>query len=238
MMRPPAPRAWGAGLVIGIVTNNQDPEKMGRVKVKFPVLTEDGGQPVESDWARVLTPSAGTGRGVWMTPQVEEEVVCGFENDDARRPFVIGSLFNGRTKPIDDLRQNDDGSFALVSTEKGFVHTAKDLTFKSDQKMIIEVTNDQTNKVDGKQEHTVQGDFKHETKATGSLKSGTSYTIEAGSSMTIKGVSISIEAQGSLSLKGATVSIEAQTQATLKGAMVDVEGSGMTNVKGGIVNLG
>jgi uncharacterized protein involved in type VI secretion and phage assembly len=239
LMNKPAKRSWGGGLVVGIVTNNNDPDKMGRVKVKYPVMLEtDGGSEVESHWGRILTPSAGDQRGIWMTPQVDEEVVVAFENEDSRRPLILGSVFNGRQKPVDDLTQSNDGSFAVVSTEKGFVHTAKDLTFKSDQKMIIEIESDQTNTVKGKQEEKITGNFTHETSGSGSLKSGSSYTIEAGSSMSIKGVNVTVEAQGSLTLKGSTVSIEAQTQATLKGMQVDVQGSAMASVKGAIVNLG
>jgi phage protein D/phage baseplate assembly protein gpV len=237
LISPREPERWGRGLVIGLVTNVNDPDKMGRVKLKFPALVVSG-QPPESDWARVTSLMASNKRGVWMQPQVDDEVVVAFENDDIRRPIVLGAVFNGRDKGGDDLLQNSDGSFAVLATEKGFIKTAKDLTIKSDEKMIIEITSDQTNTVKGKQDEKISGNFTHQTDGSGSMKSGSSYTIEAGSTLTLKGVSVSIEASGSLKLKGATVDIESQGPATLKGLTVDVQGSTMTNIKGALINLG
>jgi uncharacterized protein involved in type VI secretion and phage assembly len=233
LVQPPERPKWGAHAVVGLVTNVNDPDKLGRVKVKYPALVGAdgaGGLPAESFWARIATLAASHNRGVLMLPEVNDEVVVVFENGDTRRPLIVGSVFNGTDKPGDDLLQSNDGSFALVSNQKSFVHTKRDMTFKSDENMIIEVTKDQTEKADG--------NYKHEAGSMAALKAGTSYTIEAGSSMTIKGATISVEAHGSLKLKGATVDIESSGPATFKGAMVDIQGSAVTNVKGAIVNLG
>lgn len=83
------------GLVVGIVTNNQDTEKLGRVKVKFPWLHDS----VESWWARIAYPMAGKERGYWWIPEVEDEVLVGFEHGDVRFPYVVGGLHNGVDKP-------------------------------------------------------------------------------------------------------------------------------------------
>jgi uncharacterized protein involved in type VI secretion and phage assembly len=231
LVHPPEKRDWASHLVVALVTNVNDPDKLGRVKVKFPVLPDDRtSQPAESFWARVVTTAASNNRGLLMLPEVDDEVVVAFENGDARRPLVIGALFNGRNKPGDELLQTQDGSFSVVSNKKAFVHTKEDLTFKSDKKMILQITGDREEKTDAK--------LKSEAGSSAELKAGSSYTIEAGSSMTIKGASITVEAQGSLKLKGATVDIESQGPATLKGATVDVQGQAMTNIKGAIVNLG
>jgi uncharacterized protein involved in type VI secretion and phage assembly len=90
------------GVVIGIVTNNQDPDKLGRVKVKFPWLSDQD----ESDWARVAAPMAGKGRGAFFLPEVDDEVLVAFEHGDARVPYVIGALWNGKDAPP---RDNGDG---------------------------------------------------------------------------------------------------------------------------------
>ena len=50
-----------------------------------------------------------------MLPVVGEEVLVGFEHGDTTRPYVLGSLFNGVDVPGDDLTQNQDGSFAVLS---------------------------------------------------------------------------------------------------------------------------
>jgi phage protein D len=83
------------GVVVGLVTNNDDPDKLGRVKLKFPWLA-DG---YESDWARLIQPGAGPDSGVMFLPEVNDEVLVAFEFGDVRRPFVVGGLWNGRDKP-------------------------------------------------------------------------------------------------------------------------------------------
>ena len=59
------------GVVVGVVTNNQDPDGLGRVKVRFPWLSEEH----ESHWARMVTPMAGNDRGFYMLPEVDDEVL-------------------------------------------------------------------------------------------------------------------------------------------------------------------
>ena len=112
---------FGSQLVLGVVTNNGDPDNMGRVRVRYPALGPDA----EGAWARIATVSAGNARGVLMLPVVGEEVLVGFEHDDTTRPYVLGSLFNGVDVPGDDLTQSEDGSFALLSDQK-IIATAKD----------------------------------------------------------------------------------------------------------------
>ena len=231
LVHKPEKRDWASHPVVALVTNVNDPDKLGRVKVKYPALPDDKtSQPAESFWARIVTTAASNNRGLLMLPEVDDEVLVVFENGDARRPLIVGALFNGRNKPNDELLQTQDGSFAVVSNKKGFVHTKEDLTFKSDKKMILQITGDREEKTDA--------NMKSEAASSAKLKAGTSYEIEAGSSMTIKGASVTVEASGSLKLKGATVDIESQGPATLKGATVDVQGQAMTNIKGAIVNLG
>jgi phage protein D len=83
------------GVVVAQVTNNDDPQKLGRVKLKFPWLS-DG---YESDWARMTQAGAGPDSGVEFLPEVNDEVLVAFEFGDVRRPVVIGGLHNGRDKP-------------------------------------------------------------------------------------------------------------------------------------------
>ncbi len=210
LIRQPESRDWSSSLVVGVVTNNNDPDQMGRVRVKYPSLSDSE----ESAWARIATPSAGNARGLLMLPQPNEEVIVGFEHNDPRRPIVVGSLFNGKDKPGPDLLQNRDGSFAMLSNEKAHMHTKKDFEIKSDQNMIVEITKDEKVKVGGNSEHTSTGNNKLKAQQ---------FNVEAGSTMTLKGVSVTVEASASLTLKGATV---------------DIQGSGPVNIKGAIINLG
>lgn len=211
LIRPPADREWSSsGIVVGVVTNNNDPEQRGRVRVKYPSLSDKE----ESAWAPVATAASGNARGLLMLPQPDEEVVIGFEHGDSRRPIVLGSTFNGKDKPGPDLLQNRDGSFAVLSDEKIHQHSKKDFEIKSDQKMIVEIKQDEKTTVQGKSEHTTTGS---------NTQKAQTFTVEAGSSMTVKGVSVTVEASAALTLKGATV---------------DIQGSGPVSIKGAIINIG
>jgi uncharacterized protein involved in type VI secretion and phage assembly len=90
------------GVVCGVVTNNQDPDGMHRVKVRLPWLTLDH----ESHWARVVAPMAGADRGAYFLPEVDDEVLLAFEHGCLEHPFVVGSLWNGKDKPHEN---NSDG---------------------------------------------------------------------------------------------------------------------------------
>jgi phage protein D/phage baseplate assembly protein gpV len=226
LMHPPQERPWGHSMVVGIVTNNNDPEHMGRIRVRYPSLTDQE----EGAWARVLSHNLGKDRGIFMLPQVDDEVVVAFESGDPRSPLVIGSVFNGNNKPGNEFLADQKGGIVVMSDDIARVHSKEDMTFKSDKKLMIEVTSDSDTKI--------KGSSKSKTDSSVEMKAGSSYTLEAGSSMTIKGASISVESQGSLKLKGATVEIESQGPATLKGAMIDINASGIANLKGSMVNIG
>lgn len=80
------------GAVIGLVTNITDPEGQGRVKVRFPWLSDD----VESHWARIAQPYAGGKRGSFWLPEVGDEVVVVFDRGDPNHPYVLGGVWNGQ----------------------------------------------------------------------------------------------------------------------------------------------
>ena len=117
-------------LVLGIVTNNNDPENMGRVRVMIPALADP--QDAEGAWARIATPSAGKERGLLMLPVVGEEVLIGFEHDDTTRPvrprLAVQRQGHARRRPASGART---GSFALRSDKKIYVESKEDFTIKS-----------------------------------------------------------------------------------------------------------
>src|SRR5439155_1194484 len=99
--RGPMPSEGSAtlfGVEIALVTNLQDPQKLGRVKVCFPRMS---GMP-ESDWARVVQPAAGPGRGFYWLPEVNDEVLVAFEMGQPNRPYVLRGLWNAKDKPMKD----------------------------------------------------------------------------------------------------------------------------------------
>ncbi len=91
------------GVAAGIVTNNQDTDDLGRVKLRFPWLSDEN----ETDWVRIATFMAGPDRGSFFLPEVDDEVLVAFENGDLQRPYVIGMLWNGRHAPPEI---NSDGN--------------------------------------------------------------------------------------------------------------------------------
>jgi phage protein D len=95
LLTPEAQNAPAEGLAIGIVTDNQDPEGQGRVKVKYPWLSSEH----SSDWARVVAPGGGPGRGIQFLPEINDEVLVGFERGDILYPYVLGGLWNGQDAP-------------------------------------------------------------------------------------------------------------------------------------------
>jgi uncharacterized protein involved in type VI secretion and phage assembly len=91
------------GVAAAIVTNNRDPEGLGRVKVTFPWLSEEN----ETAWVRIATMMAGPERGSFFLPEVDDEVLVAFEHGDINSPYVIGMLWNGAGGPPE---QNSDGN--------------------------------------------------------------------------------------------------------------------------------
>jgi uncharacterized protein involved in type VI secretion and phage assembly len=83
--------------VIGVVTDNKDPSKLGRVKVKVPVLVEGE----TSWWAPIIMLGAGKNRGWFFIPEKDDEVLVIFEHGDMDRPLVVGALWGGKDKPPD-----------------------------------------------------------------------------------------------------------------------------------------
>ena len=99
------------GVVVGVVTNNQDPDGRGRVKVRFPWLSEEH----ESAWARVVTPMAGNDRGLFLLPEVDDEVLVAFEHGRVELPYVLGALWNGQDKPPADNADGENNIRVLKS---------------------------------------------------------------------------------------------------------------------------
>ena len=90
------------GAFPALVTDIVDPEGLGRVKIALPWSPDTAGARYET-WARLATFMAGNNRGSWFIPDVDDEVLIVFEGGDPRRPYVIGSLWNGKDKPPESM---------------------------------------------------------------------------------------------------------------------------------------
>jgi phage protein D len=211
VMRPKAERDWsGSGLVVGLVTNINDPESLGRVRVKFPTL----GDNIEGIWARVALPGAGDKAGMSFMPQLNDEVVVGFEHGDTRRPVVLGFLHNGKDKPDPKMRGDQDGGSLVV-------YGRKDAAVNLQKQLLIEAKDHMTIKLVGGSEG--RGDYKLDAADEIQVKAGTKIMIQGNGEVTIKSSSaLNVEAAGPLKLKGATVDIEASATVNVKGSLINI----------------
>ena len=192
------------GVAIALVTQNNDDEKLCRVKVSYPWHD----QPRESYWARLSVPMAGNDRGVVMIPEVGDEVLVAFEREDLRFPYILGGLWNGKDKPpiTNDDGKNDkriiksrDGHYLLYNDNSSDGQVI--LTHKKGRRIAFTkdgwiVEDENGNKVEVK---STSGEM----------------TIEAKGQLKIKAASITIEATG-------TVEVKASATMTLRGSLVNI----------------
>jgi uncharacterized protein involved in type VI secretion and phage assembly len=195
------------GLVIGIVTTNTDPDGLGRIKVALPWLA-DG---FETDWARVASPMAGPGRGLYLLPEVDDEVLVGFAHGRLDSPFVIGALWNGKDKPPDNNSdgKNDRRSFTSLSG-----HVIRLTDTKGEERIeILDKSGKNSVVIDTKSNTvTVSADADVVVRATkGKLTLAGDGGVEIGSAKgdvkVTAGQGIDVQAKTKLVLKGATVDI-------------------------------
>ncbi len=208
---------WGQ-ILSAIVTNVEDPENYGRVKVKFGTL----GKQEESDWARVLAQGAGNGTGFQVMPEVNDEVLVGFEYGDPRRPVVLGGLWNGKDKPPDDAKTFFKSGKVIKrtwKTSKGNSIEFHDGSGAKDQKIVI---------TDGGSKATISMTESGIELKTPSSKQSVSVD-SAGD--------VEVTSKKSVSVKGQKVTVEGSTGLELKGAKIDIKASGNVTVKGAMIQL-
>lgn len=212
----------GQTFLVGIVTNNVDPKKWGRIKVKFPTLTEDH----ESHWARVVGVGAANDRGFDCLPEVNDEVLVAFEHGDIHRPYVLGGVWNGKDAPpenVDDSVQDGKVRLRTVKTRTGhilqFVEEDKGsskagvyITTSGGHKVRI---NDSDRKVEIETNggHTLtmddngMGSISMSSTGSISLDARTSIDIRANTSISINGNTISIRAPGPITVQGTPIAL-------------------------------
>lgn len=194
-----------SGMVVGLVTNNQDPDGMGRVKVNFPWLSDAD----ESFWARVVSPMAGKERGIYFLPEVDDEVLVGFEHGDIRFPYVIGALWNGKDAPPET---NGDGknNVRVIKSRSGHVIRLTD----EDGKEKIEI-------IDKSEKNSIAIDT-----------ANNEITITSEKDIVLSAT------KGAIKLDAKNIEIKSSADSKFEsGAGMDVKASGTMNVKGATVNI-
>src|SRR5919204_2587703 len=207
------------GVVVALVTDNNDPNNGARVKLKFPWLDDN----YESDWARITQLGAGPNSGAVWIPEVNDEVLVAFEHGDIRRPYVVGSLYNGQDTPNLGSGLFDNGKVK----RRGFISRKghKFIFFDDDNKKGIAIISEDGNYKISLNETNKEIHIKSSEKIT--VESGKDMTLKSGADMTIQSAKgLTVKADGKLTLKG-------QQGGELDGgSQLDVKASGQISVDG------
>ena len=107
-------KLWG--VYAGVVLDVRDPKRLGRVRVRLTAREVAG---LERRWARLATLMAGSHRGTWFVPDVDDEVLVAFEGGDARRPYVVGALWNASAKPPERMDAAGQNTRRVIRTAGG-----------------------------------------------------------------------------------------------------------------------
>jgi uncharacterized protein involved in type VI secretion and phage assembly len=243
------------GLVVGLVTDNTDPEGLGRVKVKYPWLSQEHA----SDWARVVIPGGGTQRGMQFLPEVNDEVLVGFEQGDINFPYVLGGLWNGKNAPPSKSGEVISGGKVnqrVIRSRTGHVITLDD---SDNSPSITILDNTGKNKIflDSKSNKLtvhLEGDMLFEAPQGDVLIKGKTINVEASTALKVKGQTVDTTADTTMNVKagtemkitGTNTEVNGDATAKLKGPATDVTATGkltlnggaLTQVSGGMVQLG
>jgi uncharacterized protein involved in type VI secretion and phage assembly len=182
--QPPLDR-WPS-VAPAIVTNTDDPKKWGRVKVKFPWMSDEA----ESDWARVMGLGAGPEAGLFIMPAVDDEVLVAFAGGDFSQPFVLGGLWNGQHKLVPEAAKAAQDEQPLVRSWHS--RSGHWLAMYDDKNKKVEIVtkgghrfilDDANNKI------TLESTGEIEVKASSNLKLSASgnMDLEADGQVNIKG---------------------------------------------------
>jgi uncharacterized protein involved in type VI secretion and phage assembly len=200
----------------------------------------------ETGWARVLQPGAGGSRGWNVLPEVNDEVLVGFEHSSIDHPYVLGGLYNGVDAPMQPLSEVfKDGKVVgrAFTSRLGHVMLISDGADDATQLVSIKTAKGKATMVLGEEKITVtsdktpitlsDGDGKIEINGSGELTlSGKKITIEASSGdVIVKGTNVNVTGNADVKI-AANANLEAKGSATAK-----LDGGGMTTIKGGMVAI-
>jgi uncharacterized protein involved in type VI secretion and phage assembly len=216
-----------SGVVSAIVTDLKDPDSLGRVKVKFPVLSDS----YESWWARVVQVGAGDKRGTVWLPEVNDEVLVAFSQDSMQQPYVVGGIYNGKDKPDKDWGEHLDQTDGSVKRRALVSRTGMLLEFleSPDGEQVNVSSNGGAQRISlvQKQQSAIQIVSEGPVEVTS--KQDVTVSTSSGN-VSIKGMKVAIEATSDLDLKGVNVKMAGS-------AMAEVSGSATTTIKGGLVRI-
>jgi len=220
------------GVQSAMVKENHDSDGIGRIRVQFHWQSGSDMSP----WIRVSTPHAGGGKGMHFIPEKGEEVIVDFEGGDADKPFVLGSMFNGKAK---SGQGDGDNNMKMLQSRSGCKVLLDD---NAGSVLINDKTGDNKIFIDG------TGNIAIESTASillmcGSssieLKSGGEINI-VGSNVMINGTSEAVMGTGAASffansggdaeMSGMKSTVNGSTEVTVTGMKATLNGDGTTDV--------
>lgn len=206
-----------SGLHIGLVTSLEDPDGEDRIQLRIPMIDPNE----EGIWARVSTLDAGENRGSFFRPEIDDEVIVGFLNDDPRSPIVLG-MMNSSAKPA-PLTASEDNH------EKGFITRSEMKWLFDDDKIALTIETPNGNTL------VISDD---EGSVTVNDENGNSIFMDS-SGINIDSVAdITIKASGDVNIEGANVNASASASLKAEGAAgAELSSSASTTVKGSIVQI-
>ena len=234
---------------MAIVKDNADPKNMGRVRVSMLWQEEKGEM---TDWIRVLTPDAGGGgkvsknRGFVFIPEVGDQVFVGFRYNDPSRPFVLGSVFHGKTgggggggNKSKSLTTRS-GSTVTLDDDKGSV-TVSDpsgntIVLNGDGTMTVTAPN----KIDfNSKEINISGSEKVNVNSKLVDVTGDDKVTIGSKEISADGsVKVAVTSSTKVEMGAPSTNIEGKMELKLTSTgIIDMDGTTMTNVKGGMLNL-
>ena len=208
------------GVVIALVTDNQDPQNLARIKVTYPVLNNE----LESDWVRMVSFMAGNDRGGYFLPEVGDEVLVAFAFGNINSPYVIGALYNGVDKPP---QNNEDGENNIreIRSRSGSVMRFNDKESAETVEIIDKTGNNKI--VISTEDNTISISTDQDINLT-----ATNGTVA------INAQDIELTGRNSISLNGGEVKIKAESSLSAEsGASTSIESGASVSVKGVTINL-
>jgi len=119
------PPAWTSAGQLARVVSLDDPDSASRVKIKLLAFDDVANQETEI-WARVVSPFAGSDRGTYFLPDVDDEVLVVFVQGDPRHPLIIGGLWNGSASAPASIESGGVNRYKRIKSKNGVVITLDD----------------------------------------------------------------------------------------------------------------
>ena len=113
------------GVYPAIVTDNKDPDGLGRLFVQVPWPATEGNKGVQA-WARLAMFMAGAKRGAWFIPEVDDEVLVSFAGGDPSQPYVLGALWSGEAPPPESMDASGENNLKALVSRSGLRLTLDD----------------------------------------------------------------------------------------------------------------